>query len=263
MEKKGINLGCGIDWKNDLKRNIKNYQGLEYWDGLDQHLGNAYFSSEYVFPYGNESIDWFFSSHFFEHIDENTAKQLVKESYRSLKKGGIMRTIVPDFELLHRKYLEKDYSFFDSNSSIGKVYPCWSKYGIDPTYENVILNWFSTFHFCEKGDGKFTFRGPPILGESKDYGYRLLNTMSTQEVCDILHKKVFELKEKYPKEVVTQHISFWNYEKLEEIMLSSGFSQVYVSGFEKSKEPSMRTPLFDVWAKIGEKPMNLYVEAIK
>jgi SAM-dependent methyltransferase len=56
-------------------------------------------------PFEQNSFNVVYHSHFLEHIDPQHAPGLLKECYRVLKPGGILRVVVPDLELLAREYL--------------------------------------------------------------------------------------------------------------------------------------------------------------
>lgn len=47
-------------------------------------------------PYKDESVNIIYSSHFLEHIPEEKGIQVLRECYRVLIKGGVMRLVVPD-----------------------------------------------------------------------------------------------------------------------------------------------------------------------
>ena len=63
-------------------------------------------------PFKEGSIDFIYSSHFIEHMRRFETERILKDCYRVLKKGGVMRLVIPDLELLTRKYIEKDKGFF-------------------------------------------------------------------------------------------------------------------------------------------------------
>lgn len=57
-------------------------------------------------PFPDKAFDVVYHSHLLEHIDRETAPDFLKECYRVLKPGGRLRIVVPDFELLSRRYIE-------------------------------------------------------------------------------------------------------------------------------------------------------------
>jgi SAM-dependent methyltransferase len=66
-------------------------------------------------PHPDESVDAIYSSHFLEHLWPEQAEFIVQECHRVLKPGGTLRLVVPDLELIARKYLEGDRAFFNES----------------------------------------------------------------------------------------------------------------------------------------------------
>ncbi len=56
-------------------------------------------------PFSDGSFDCVYSSHFLEHMTVHEGDNFLREVYRSLKKGGIVRVVVPDMENVCREYL--------------------------------------------------------------------------------------------------------------------------------------------------------------
>ncbi len=128
MEKK-INLGCGpigkedwtnVDWgilailhkaplfeKMLLRLNLfpKGYN-VKWPKNLKLH------NCRKNLPFEPNSIDYIYTSHFLEHFKKFEAEKIIKDCYRILKTGGVIRIAVPDLELLVKKYLEKDIDYF-------------------------------------------------------------------------------------------------------------------------------------------------------
>jgi predicted SAM-dependent methyltransferase len=50
-------------------------------------------------PLGSETVDIVYSSHFFEHIYRDEADSLLRETFRVLKPGGLVRINVPDLTM--------------------------------------------------------------------------------------------------------------------------------------------------------------------
>ncbi|MFZ1829324.1 MAG: methyltransferase domain-containing protein [Candidatus Competibacteraceae bacterium] len=57
-------------------------------------------------PCKDESVEVLYSSHMLEHLDQQEAHQFLKEAYRVLQKGGVMRLAVPDLGQIIRDYVE-------------------------------------------------------------------------------------------------------------------------------------------------------------
>lgn len=108
-----LNLGCGrnilSDWLNaDLR--CMSPQTLQM-------------DASKTFPFPENSFDYIFSEHMFEHLDLAGQQNMFRESFRILNKGGILRLTTPNFDFLvdlinnpdseiNRKYLEWSYRKF-------------------------------------------------------------------------------------------------------------------------------------------------------
>jgi len=126
---KKVNLGCGpigkedwinLDWgilaflhKNSLleklflklgflpaRYNIKWPRNLKLHD-LKKRL-----------PFNTGEADYVYISHVLEHFKKFEAENIMKESFRILKKGGSIRIVVPDLKILLEKYVQGDKRYF-------------------------------------------------------------------------------------------------------------------------------------------------------
>ena len=57
-------------------------------------------------PVQDESLDVLYSSHMLEHLDRNEADKFLKEAFRVLRPGGIVRIAVPDIKKKVEQYIE-------------------------------------------------------------------------------------------------------------------------------------------------------------
>ncbi|WKZ12691.1 MAG: methyltransferase domain-containing protein [Gammaproteobacteria bacterium] len=57
-------------------------------------------------PFPDASIDIVYHSHMLEHIARDQVTRFLHEVYRVLRPGGVHRVVVPDLEVLARRYLE-------------------------------------------------------------------------------------------------------------------------------------------------------------
>ena len=92
---KKVNLGCGDRYSQDWVNLDFN---SEHPDVISHNLLNS-------LPFGNEEVDVIYNSHFLEHFSLEEATKILTECYRVLKKGGIIRIVVPDLESVCREYL--------------------------------------------------------------------------------------------------------------------------------------------------------------
>jgi SAM-dependent methyltransferase len=92
---KCLNLGCGPrfhpEWTNlDLKPLSQEVRAFDLRKPL---------------PFGDASFDLVYHSHLLEHLRKDDAPRFVRECYRLLRPGGILRVAIPDLESIARAYL--------------------------------------------------------------------------------------------------------------------------------------------------------------
>ena len=102
----GVNLGGAghvfKDWVSiDTRYGYENIENLlPIWLSHDDPL-----------PFTSNSLDFAYSSHFFEHVDERTVDFLLKDICRCLKKGGVFYITLPNFEAALKNYREGSWDF--------------------------------------------------------------------------------------------------------------------------------------------------------
>ena len=95
-----INIGCGwecrdgwINVDNTKKHQAKEYP-IEFMDATE------------VWPYGDDTFEYVLSEHMIEHVPANKGLFMLKEAYRTMKPGAIIRISCPNrsfFEALAGK----------------------------------------------------------------------------------------------------------------------------------------------------------------
>lgn len=55
-------------------------------------------------PFDNDTFDVIYHSHFITHLDRNVAELVTYECYRTLRKGGVIRAVVPDLKQIIAMY---------------------------------------------------------------------------------------------------------------------------------------------------------------
>lgn len=82
-------------------------------------------------PFGDNTVDAYFSAHVFEHLFLSGFRKLLKEIVRTLKSDGIIRTVLPDLHKIIMLYKEDspneflDALFENNNSNNYKNYHKW------------------------------------------------------------------------------------------------------------------------------------------
>ena len=58
-------------------------------------------------PFEDGTVKYIYTSHLLEHLKRDEADFLLKECYRVLKKGGIVKVVVPDLESAIKNYIRR------------------------------------------------------------------------------------------------------------------------------------------------------------
>lgn len=110
--KKGMTMlepGCGrcehLKHFRDLGINVKGAdisdEALSYVDDIDIKICDLEANG---LPYDNDSFDIIYSKSFIEHLSK--PEIFLNEAYRVLKKGGLLLTLVPDWEANYKIYFD-------------------------------------------------------------------------------------------------------------------------------------------------------------
>jgi len=110
---------------NKLKLNIGTFTNMAHYGWLnldivqlhDYAKANLYkfihMDATQTMRLNNESVDLMATSHMLEHLNYNEGLHFLKDCFRVLKPGGVIRIAVPDGEKMMRMYLEKKLDVFD------------------------------------------------------------------------------------------------------------------------------------------------------
>ena len=64
----------------------------------------AYLDAGNDYPFIDQTFDFIFSEHLFEHLDEKQQLKMLSECFRILKKGGVLRIATPSIKFLFEIY---------------------------------------------------------------------------------------------------------------------------------------------------------------
>lgn len=143
-----VNLGCGLavaknwlnidgslnalvaSWPTVFHRAIYYVTGAKRYYSCAEYcllLRNNIFihhDLSYGIPYQDETADFVYSSHFLEHLPKEDGQKLLKEAYRLLKAGGVIRICIPDLSYAISLYNDgakekmlENYFFIDDKES--------------------------------------------------------------------------------------------------------------------------------------------------
>ena len=109
----------------------------------------------------DSSVDLIYASHVIEYFDRIEVIGVLKEWYRVLKKGGLLRIAVPDFEALVKVYLK----YKDLNLIHGPLYGRWET----PSTDKVIYH-------------KTVYDFPSLKAILEEVGFRNIRRWDWQKV---------------------------------------------------------------------------------
>jgi hypothetical protein len=104
-----LNLGCGADVRDG-------------WVNIDLTVGHGIgeaatgvkmveFDLRRGLPLADDSCALIYSSHFLEHLEYRHGMVLMRDCYRCLERGGLLRLALPDFRLDLDAYLSGDWAY--------------------------------------------------------------------------------------------------------------------------------------------------------
>ena len=177
---------------------------------------------------GSSTARLIYSSHTFEHLDNQSVQYVLSECYRILANNGGLRVTVPDIDLHYSAYKRGDIYYFSKTPSHSIGY--------------YFLHEFAT-QVCSK------FSDDEIDNIFQKYSFdKALNWFTNK--CSIETQNMN----------LGEHINWWNYIKLKSMLRKAGFSQIYLSSYGQSNFAVMRnTSLFDN----THPEYSIYVEAVK
>jgi predicted SAM-dependent methyltransferase len=127
-----LNLGCGsvrpqgwINTDSSINANIQRIPLIgkliaRLFSSVEYNRSNiVYMNLNKKWSYDDNSIDIIYASHLFEHLSLRATDVFLKEAYRTLKPGGVMRIVVPDLFQISKKYVE-EYEKSDSTQDTTK-----------------------------------------------------------------------------------------------------------------------------------------------
>lgn len=179
-----------------------------------------------------------YSANYLQYINPKEVKLFLSTIYNSLCDEGIVRFLVMDADLAYYAYQEKRIDFFQ--------FLC------------PRINLFDTHdYFIELLIASF-FNGSNLFNDISNIGLGKIIREESKKVereyfLDFLCKINSEEKDNFNQ-------NWFNYDKLSNLLSSTGFTSIYKSGFSQSLALPMReVPLFDCKFPFS----SLYIEAVK
>ena len=195
-------------------------------------------------PLTDESANIVYSSHTIEHIPNDAAQHMFDESYRILKKNGFLRITAPDIDLHYYSLINNDLHYWKRHLKNMKKKD--DKISLKQLFLHSFASQTSIYHPAEK---IYKINNAELNEIFTKYSYK-----TALDYC--VSKCSIELQQKYPSD----HINWWNKEKLLLFFQHAGFEKIFISGYGQSICPVLRNILY---FDCTYPTMSLYVEAIK
>jgi SAM-dependent methyltransferase len=177
--KKGlkVQLGCG----DDIKLGWVNFDlELKLPRGIDSAAHPRTMIINYDLrlglPLDDNSCDFIYSSHFFEHLEYRHGLQLIRDCYRALRPGGVFRIALPNYRGLFEAYLRGDYKYVEL-IDILKVLP-----EVEPGTETLVDH--INYGVYQHGQHKCIYDEEKIILILKKIGYSSVALSSYKKGID-------------------------------------------------------------------------------
>ena len=196
-----------------------------------------------MIPFKDSVVDNIYISHVIEHIEDKYFKNFLKESYRVLKKGGVLRIACPDAEFLYSvsKFKNEYWNWRVESLSNEKRYETnWQE-----------INQYD-FLLRELSTPRMRFYKNKI--NSKQLDMKTIKNLEYKELSSTLRKDLV-FRDYHPGD----HINNWDFDRLKLYGKEFKFKNIIKSKPQGSVSSAMSTPDFDR----TQPNMSLYVEFIK
>ena len=249
-KKRFYNIGAGL-FKHPYWTNVdyatEHYRHLQKTRFIDYDL-----TALKPLPIDNGVAELVYASHVIEHVNDEAVRNMIRESYRILKKGGAIRLAAPDAWLGFQSYRRNDIKF--------RYWVDW--YSKPGTYEKLYKSPLTRASIHQLFLDSFASQLCEITvddSQPKKYSDSEINAIFSNSP-DVRTLDYFTKQCKFNPNYPGNHMNWWTHEKLLSFLKEAGFVESYISGWGKSIFPPLRdTNFFDN----THPKISLYIEAIK
>ncbi len=246
-----LNLGCGNryhpDWINvDFVKTGPNVIQYDLLKGI---------------PFEDNSFDVVYHSHLLEHFPKSYAPNFIKECFRVLKPGGIIRVVVPDLEEIVRIYLQLLEASLEGDTEAQKRYE-WIMLEL---FDQMVRNYSGgemLEYWLQNPMPAEDFVIQRIGSEVRSFLNSIReNPTQFQNINNNINDPV-----EIGKFRLSGEIHQWMYDRysLSKLLTEAGFIDFKVCKANESRIPNFNQYLLDIESDGStRKPDSLFVEAIK
>ena len=172
-----MTIGCG-------KNVLRGWLNTDLYPQKSELASGVYLDAGIRFPFRDDTFNYIYSEHIFEHLTFTESCNMLKECYRVLKPKGTMRLALPHFEFLLELYQDPEARISREyiKSTIRDQLPEVHKVLGESEYANVYV--INNFY--------------------RDWGHEVIH--STESLKQLIER--FEFKNVEQKEVGKSDISF-------------------------------------------------------
>jgi predicted SAM-dependent methyltransferase len=253
-----LNLGCGRRYHPD-------------WINVDFHsTGPGVLAIDLGgrLPFSDREFDALYHSHLLEHLPKQKAPFFLRECFRILKPGGILRVVVPDLEKICRLYLHCLEGALRDDEEAQKK------------YEWILLEMFDQMVRNESGGEMLNYwKQDPMPAESfvvERVGSEVLDLLPQLRQTpssDFTPKSDLRAAGDAPSDPMkigefrlSGEVHLWMYDRysLGRLLQAAGFQRGRVCRAEESEIPNFNRYLLDIEANgTVRKPDSFFMEARK
>lgn len=219
-----VNIGGG------QRSSYYNWFNLDCTDNKkkDKNFINFNFFEKKPFPFQDNQVDIIYCSHVLEHLTDDIGEYILKESKRVLRSGGLIRIVVPDWDLAVEAYLRKDLRFFEEFYKKNRIYEDAKENDCENYIEYAILRFFATQLCVRKNPNNYLDK------------LEIFREKSKSEITQLASKILESINLNIQMENPQSHINFYNFKKISDILAKFNFKNITKSQYGYSENPKLR-----------------------
>ena len=206
-----VNIGGGKGWQH------------KGWINLDRSTGYI-LHPETVFPVPDKSAEIVYSSHCFEHLNDATVDQMLRETRRALNGTFVLK--IPDFDAVLEAWRYGDEAYLSAERwGMTKVIQTWKNRGVENNIDSrasmIFCGWWNDSYGNEFDDrhpeAEGAYHGPAHgLQENREL---MISRYSPHEIADTLSSHV----KTHEHDAHFNHQNAWSRDELSELLTGHGF----------------------------------------
>lgn len=264
LNMKLLNLGCGSRFHNDwVNVNI-----------TSTGKGIIAYNLREGIPFDSNTFDVIYHSHFLEHLSKADGFILIKECYRVLKPGGIIRIATPDLEQIIKNYTH----YLHQSLNNDKI----AQFRYDFTMIELFDQCVRTFNGGELGKlyRKGKLLDPNFVHQRTGFKPQVNPEQGVTNFFKLLHNLSVNIKDalfkfilgndyhyyKLGKFRLSGEVHQWLYDRfsLKKLLVQNKFNNIRVCKATESKILNWNSYHLDIdQDKIVSKPDSIFMEAMK